>query len=106
MKDIKRIRKELDVPQRRVAEHLKIEQYAYSRIENTKCDDKMYNDILYFLMSECNTLNMSKKRLADCLGVHKSNLYKYKGSLDHVLDQERERRIELKKELYSMLKKC
>lgn len=105
MEDIKRIRKELDVSQKTVAEHLKIEQYSYSRIENSKCDDKMYNDILYFLMSECNTLNISKKRLADYLGVHRCNLYKYKGSFDAVLDKEKKRRLELKKELYKMLKK-
>lgn len=104
MERLKQIRKELCISQIKVAEYLKIKQYTYSRMENSTCDDETRNKILQFFISECNNLDISKKRLSDILGIHRNNIYKYKGDTKKVLESEREKRMQLKMELYNMLK--
>lgn len=117
MKEIKRIRKELDVTQIRVAEHLKIKQYAYSRIEKTTCDIELKNKIIGFLMMQCyntsesrKSLGITQRRLAKLLNMQYTHLCESekKGrnikGLKQALLKERERRMALKDVLNGMLK--
>lgn len=117
MKEIKRIRKELDVTQIRVAQHIKIKQYQYSRIENSTCDIETKDKIIGFLMMQCyntaesrTSLGITQRRLAKLLGMQYTHLCesekkgrKIKG-LKEALLKERERRMSLKDILANMLK--
>lgn len=103
MEKLKEYRKELCITQKRVAEYIKITTGAYEKIEKRGCKDGLKKQIIMFLMMECNTDNVSKKRIADLLGIHRSNLSKYKGDINIALEKDKQRRIEIKEELRKLL---
>lgn len=110
MKRLIEIRKALDISQTRVAEHLKIKGDTYSKMEKRGFQTEIKNRVIVFFISECNNgsgspgeLKISQKRLSKLLGIHVSNLHKYKGDLKSVLERDRERRMFFKTELHEML---
>lgn len=111
------IRKELDVTQRIVAEHLKMDRSNYAKLEKKGLNDAFFNRVVLFLVMECSnrptdrkTLGISQQRCADLLGIKKSNLCAYERKnkevkgLSTVLEIEHNRRLQFKTELREMLK--
>lgn len=116
MNEIIRIRKELDVTQIKVAEHLKKKQYEYNRMEKSGCSIEIKNRIITFLMMECynlptsrKSLGISQKRLASLLGIQYTHLSTYEKlgkeikGLKPALEKEHKRRMMLKDILAKML---
>lgn len=119
MKELIKIRKELDLSQQSVADELKIKREAYSKIEKRGCKDALKKEIITYFILECNNragsrkeLGISQKRLAKLLGIKRSCLCmrEKKGietkGLRNVLEKERKRRMQLKDGLLEMLKFC
>lgn len=111
MKRLIEIRKALDISQTRVAEYLKIKSDTYAKMEKRGFKTKIEKQVIMFFIMECNNgsgsreeLKISQKRLSALLGMHVSNLHKYKGDVKKVLERDRERRMFFKTELHEMLK--
>lgn len=117
---IERLRKELDISQVKISDHLNIKQYQYNRMErNSKLSDSMKTKVICFFITECNnhpysreSLGISQKRLARLLGMQYTHLCSSEKSgkeikgLKEALESEYNRRMDLKKELHEMLNLC
>lgn len=111
MNRLMEIRKELDVTQIIVAQHIKKKLSTYVKMEKRGFSDEYFSRVVSFLILQCSnrptdikTLGITQKRCADLLGIKKSNLCKYKGDMTHVLEKEYKRRLQFKTELHEMLK--
>lgn len=85
MKDIKEVRKKMNIPQRELAEHLKVTLKTYILWEKTDCKKK--KKILTFLTNykyKDRFLGLGVSRLAKSLGLNVGNLSVYIRSGRHI----------------------
>lgn len=109
MQDIKRIRKEMNIPQREVAVYLKVNLRTYQRWEDA---GKKKEEILRFFIKyefKDKFLGLGVSRLSKLLGVNTGNLSVYMRSgkeikgLDKVLADRRSEIMDLKIECGRLL---
>lgn len=113
MKEIKKIREQLNISQKEVANHLKVNLRTYQRWEKTDCNKKV--EILKFLKDyehKDKFLGLGVVRLAELLNVNVGNLSVYMRSgkeikgLDKVLADRRSELMGLKVECMRLLVEC
>lgn len=112
MQDLKRIRKEMNIPQREIAVYFKVNLRTYQRWEDV---GKKKEEILKFFMNyehKDKFLGLGVSRLSKLLGVNTGNLSVYMRSgkeikgLDKVLADRRSELMDLKIECARLLDEC